>query len=146
MSGDAARFRIASAPSSTVLTGVTPDWRTIVVQCIGRRQAKSTTNLRGVINAIINNARPHVDTVDFDPEAMDATDLYKILCGAIVPRPIGLISTRSATGLLNVAPFSFFNAISHIPPLVCVSIAPTFPEGRRKDTLSNMMETREFVA
>lgn len=87
-----------------------------------------------------------VEKIEFDPEAMDRTSVYKILCGVVVPRPIGLIATRSRDGVPNVAPFSFFNAVSHVPPLVCVSIAPVLPAGRRKDTLANLTDTGEFVA
>lgn len=82
----------------------------------------------------------------FDPEKMDSTSVYKILAGAIVPRPIGLISTVGRDGGRNVAPFSFFNALSHIPPLIGISIAPVLPSGRQKDTLRNVRDTGEFVA
>ena len=64
----------------------------------------------------------------------------------IVPRPIGWISTLSADGVLNLAPFSFFNgALSHPPMVVFTSSAPA--EGGRpaKDTLLNIEETGEFV-
>ncbi|MDP7242387.1 MAG: flavin reductase family protein [Rhodospirillales bacterium] len=64
----------------------------------------------------------------------------------IVPRPIGWISTLSADGIANLAPFSFFNgALSHPPMVVFTSSAPA--EGGRpaKDTLVNIEETGEFV-
>jgi len=84
--------------------------------------------------------------MEFDPAAMQAADVYKIVAGCIVPRPIGFISTVSLGGINNAAPFSFFNAISHIPPMVCVSISKNYKENRRKDTLVNILDTREFVA
>ncbi len=55
------------------------------------------------------------------------------------PRPIGWISTRSAAGVLNLAPYSFFNAFNYVPPIVGFSsVGP-------KDTLRNVQETGEFV-
>lgn len=82
----------------------------------------------------------------YDPATTDRTSLYKIVAGVVVPRPIGLISTRGADGRNNVSPFSFFNALSDKPPYVCVSISRFNAEGRRKDTLQNIIDTREFVA
>lgn len=64
----------------------------------------------------------------------------------VVPRPIGWISTVSADGLVNLAPFSFFNSLSADPP--CVMFCPNgFKPGSRepKDTLTNVEATREFV-
>ena len=57
----------------------------------------------------------------------------------VTPRPIGWISTLSKTGVLNLAPYSFFNAISDRPPMVM------FSSIGRKDTLINIEETGEFV-
>ena len=84
--------------------------------------------------------------LELDPDKLDRPRVYKIIAGAVVPRPIGLISTMSGAGALNVAPFSWFNALSSDPPYVCVSIATHIPDGRPKDTLRNILETREFVA
>lgn len=83
--------------------------------------------------------------IDIDPERVDSKTVYKILTGCIVPRPIGWISTVSAAGVFNVAPFSFFNGISHIPPLVCFSPSVRTDQ-LPKDTLTNVMEVRDFVA
>ena len=55
------------------------------------------------------------------------------------PRPIGWISTRSAAGALNLAPYSFFNAFNYTPPIV------GFSSIGHKDTLRNIEETGEFV-
>lgn len=54
------------------------------------------------------------------------------------PRPIGWISSRSASGILNLAPYSFFNAFNYIPPIV------GFASIGAKDSLRNIEETREF--
>jgi flavin reductase (DIM6/NTAB) family NADH-FMN oxidoreductase RutF len=85
------------------------------------------------------------DKQGFDPEAMEKTAVYKIMAGCIVPRPIAFITTISGTGVRNAAPFSFFNCISTDPPLVCVSISPVVKTGEPKDTLANILETKEFV-
>ncbi|HVR48134.1 MAG TPA: flavin reductase family protein [Pseudorhodoferax sp.] len=55
------------------------------------------------------------------------------------PRPIGWVSTRSAAGQVNLAPYSFFNAFNYVPPIV------GFASIGRKDSLSNIEETGEFV-
>jgi len=69
---------------------------------------------------------------------------YKILASTIVPRPIAWVTTRSAEGAVNAAPYSFFNAMGHDPPVVVLGIL-AHGEGRLKDTSRNILETREFV-
>lgn len=63
----------------------------------------------------------------------------------VVPRPIGWISTVDANGQPNIAPFSYFNAVSDNPP--CVMFCPngTHQDGGAKDTLTNIKQTGEFV-
>lgn len=58
----------------------------------------------------------------------------------VAPRPIGWISTRSVTGVFNVAPYSFFNAFNDAPPILGFSCG-----GEHKDTLRNVTDTREFA-
>ena len=81
--------------------------------------------------------------IEIDPGAADGSAIYKILTGSVVPRPIGFISTVGRDGLPNAAPFSFFNAVSAAPPLVC--FAPSLRGGRPKDTLRNVSEVGDFV-
>jgi len=57
----------------------------------------------------------------------------------IAPRPIGWISTKSKAGVLNLAPYSFFNALNYTPPIIGFSVV-----GSRKDSLVNVQETGEF--
>jgi len=57
----------------------------------------------------------------------------------VAPRPIGWISSRSAAGVLNVAPYSFFNAFNYKPPII------GFASIGYKDSVRNIEETREFV-
>jgi flavin reductase (DIM6/NTAB) family NADH-FMN oxidoreductase RutF len=67
------------------------------------------------------------------------------MVGAIVPRPIAFVSTISARGVYNLAPFSFFTGISANPPVICFSPMVRGSDGQRKDTLQNIEATREFV-
>jgi flavin reductase (DIM6/NTAB) family NADH-FMN oxidoreductase RutF len=66
-------------------------------------------------------------------------DLYKLLTGIIVPRPIAFVSTKNAQGKPNVAPFSFFNAITSNPPIVMFAAGER--NGIKKDTIANIERT-----
>lgn len=77
------------------------------------------------------------------PETLDAKQAYKLLTGVIVPRPIAWVSTRSAQGVTNLAPFSYFTSVSNKPPMVGINIGQEY-EGR-KDTARNILETEQFV-
>ncbi|CAN0236815.1 unnamed protein product, partial [Discosporangium mesarthrocarpum] len=63
----------------------------------------------------------------------------------VTPRPVGFISTQDSSGVVNVAPFSYFNAMGHDPPVVAVSICRK-GQGQKKDTLNNIEASGEFVA
>ena len=80
-----------------------------------------------------------------DPHTQPYLNIYKLLIGSIVPRPIALVSTLSADGIRNLAPFSFFTGISSKPALICFCPGPRPADGARKDTLRNISMTREFV-
>jgi flavin reductase (DIM6/NTAB) family NADH-FMN oxidoreductase RutF len=80
-----------------------------------------------------------------DPKAERYQDIYKLLIGSIVPRPIALVSTISTEGVHNLAPFSYFTAISSKPALVCFCPGPRGADSARKDTLRNICTSREFV-
>jgi flavin reductase (DIM6/NTAB) family NADH-FMN oxidoreductase RutF len=79
------------------------------------------------------------------------SELYGILLNSVAPRPIAWVSTVSESGQLNLAPFSFFNAVCVDPPLLAFAPGlrpPRHPEARHgeaKDTLRNVRETKEFV-
>jgi len=79
-----------------------------------------------------------------DPSTLDTHAVYKLLIGAVVPRP--MVSSRSRDDVLNLAPYSFFNVASREPPMLSISIGPrTGGEDYAKDTLTNLRETQEFV-
>ncbi|MGQ9371701.1 flavin reductase family protein [Azospirillum sp. ST 5-10] len=77
------------------------------------------------------------------PAELEGDAAYKLLCGVVVPRPIAWVSTRSAAGVSNLAPFSCFTFVSHRPPMLGVSIGRR--PGGLKDTARNIHETGEFV-
>lgn len=74
----------------------------------------------------------------------DVVEVYQLLVGVVTPRPIAWVTTLSATGTVNLAPFSFFNAFGANPPIVVFS--PTLRrDGSKKDTLLNLEQLGEFV-
>jgi flavin reductase (DIM6/NTAB) family NADH-FMN oxidoreductase RutF len=79
------------------------------------------------------------------PEELSARELYKLMIGTVVPRPIAWVSTISRDGVRNLAPYSFFNAVSADPPVVCFAPSRKPAGDQRKDTLRNVEETGEFV-
>ncbi|HUI10451.1 MAG TPA: flavin reductase family protein [Bacteroidota bacterium] len=72
-------------------------------------------------------------------------DVYRLMTAIIVPRPIAFVSSLSRGGIRNLAPFSFFTAVSANPPVVCFAPMIRGRDGTRKDTLNNIEETGEFV-
>jgi flavin reductase (DIM6/NTAB) family NADH-FMN oxidoreductase RutF len=90
----------------------------------------------------------NLDPADFDPR-----QIYKLMTGIIVPRPVALVSTVDRDGVANLAPFSFFSGVGSNPPTVLFCPTLRAPGGApsklrsemRKDTLSNVEETGEFV-
>jgi flavin reductase (DIM6/NTAB) family NADH-FMN oxidoreductase RutF len=88
--------------------------------------------------------------VQFDPTVIDSAAMYKLLIGSVVPRPIAWVSSVDADGVRNLAPFSYFMAITHDPPTIAFSSGPRGAEigggvRGKKDTLHNVEATREFV-
>lgn len=79
-----------------------------------------------------------------DPSECAVLDVYKVLIGSVVPRPIAFVSTISPEGVLNLAPFSFFNAVCADPPMI-VFATGNKRGGLPKDTLRNIQQTGEFV-
>jgi flavin reductase (DIM6/NTAB) family NADH-FMN oxidoreductase RutF len=71
-------------------------------------------------------------------------DRYKILTAFVLPRPIAWVTTLGPTGVTNAAPFSFFNVFGEDPPLIMFAINKR-PDGRLKDTWTNIQRTGEFV-
>jgi flavin reductase (DIM6/NTAB) family NADH-FMN oxidoreductase RutF len=82
--------------------------------------------------------------MEFDFTELEPQSRYRLLTNFIGPRPIALVTTRSAAGHNNAAPMSFFNVFSHDPPLVVLGIQPQ-SSGVEKDTMVNIRRTGEFA-
>ena len=82
--------------------------------------------------------------LSYDPAAMTAHDRYKLLISLVIPRPIALVTTLGPTGVVNAAPFSFFNIFSEEPPL-CVLGLQARPGGGLKDTSTHIRDRGSFV-
>lgn len=81
--------------------------------------------------------------MQFDPNDLDYTAVYKLLTGSVIPRPIGWISTVDENGINNLAPFSYFNAVGEDPPHVMFSTVRG--NNTNKDTLNNVLSNKQFV-
>jgi flavin reductase (DIM6/NTAB) family NADH-FMN oxidoreductase RutF len=81
--------------------------------------------------------------MQFDPNELEHTAVYKLLTGSVIPRPIGWISSVSENGINNLAPFSYFNAVGEDPPHVMFSTGRG--NNTNKDTLNNILATKQFV-
>ena len=87
---------------------------------------------------------PVTDMLSLDPSKLDLTATYKLMVGGVLPRPIAFVTTLNANASVNLAPFSYFNAVSSNPPAIMFAIARK-PNGDKKDTLLNIERTGEFV-
>jgi flavin reductase (DIM6/NTAB) family NADH-FMN oxidoreductase RutF len=82
--------------------------------------------------------------VILDPEALRARDRYALLISAIVPRPIAFVTSLSEAGVVNLAPFSFFQGVAVTPPTVMIAVSRR-AGGAPKDSWSNIAATRDYV-
>jgi flavin reductase (DIM6/NTAB) family NADH-FMN oxidoreductase RutF len=82
--------------------------------------------------------------VIIEPDSAGFPNVYKVMIGSIVPRPIAFVSSISPDGIYNLAPFSFFTGVSVNPPVVCFCPLRK-ASGHRKDTLNNVERTGDFV-
>lgn len=83
-------------------------------------------------------------TITFDFAALNPRERYKLLIGAVVPRPIALVTTVDENGTVNAAPFSFFNCLSADPPILALGVEYR-PSGAQKDTGRNVRQTLGFT-
>lgn len=82
--------------------------------------------------------------VEWDPATRPSKENYRFLTSAVAPRPIAWVTTMDATGLVNAAPFSWFNTVCPDPPMVAIAIGSR-ADGTPKDTFRNIRDTGEFV-
>jgi flavin reductase (DIM6/NTAB) family NADH-FMN oxidoreductase RutF len=112
---------------------------------LGARSAKEVSKKSGPTDEDI------LDSMIASPSELSHSELYGLLLNSVAPRPIAWVSTLSATGQFNLAPFSFFNCVCVDPPLLAFAPGlrqpkqPQAREGEAKDTLRNIRETKEFV-
>jgi len=81
--------------------------------------------------------------IKIDPNSNTERENYKLLIGTIIPRPIAFVTTLNEEGLVNGAPFSYFNIVSSNPPMISLSIQRR--NGEMKDTARNILRDKEFV-
>lgn len=79
--------------------------------------------------------------MQFDPEKLEQSAIYKLLTGSIIPRPIAWISTLDKNGVNNLAPFSYFNIVGEKH----IMFSTAKKNGKNKDTLNNILQNNEFV-
>ena len=77
------------------------------------------------------------------PDGLSPRETYALMTSLVIPRPIAWVTSISPDGVVNVAPFSYFNGVTSRPPIIAVSIAPG--RGGAKDTARNIRATGEFV-
>lgn len=83
--------------------------------------------------------------MQFDMRALPMVTRYKIVNSTITPRPIAWITSQSVDGLVNAAPYSFFNCVGTEPPLVVLGLLKEPASRGLKNTASNIIATGEFV-
>lgn len=82
--------------------------------------------------------------MEINTSEIDRQEKYKLLIGSVLPRPIAWITSVSESGIVNAAPFSYFNVACIDPMMVSVAIIRK-PDGTQKDTVRNIAATKEFV-
>ncbi len=80
-----------------------------------------------------------------DPAAGPWNDAYRLITGAVIPRPIAFVATLGPDGTANLAPFSFFTVVCANPLTICFAPMRRGPAAEKKDTLKNIEATGEFV-
>jgi flavin reductase (DIM6/NTAB) family NADH-FMN oxidoreductase RutF len=90
-------------------------------------------------------ANPSAKMLSINPADHQVQEIYKLMVGLIVPRPVALVSTVDRDGVPNAAPFSFFSGVGSNPPTVLFCPSLRSSGDHRKDTLRNVEQTGEFV-
>ena len=81
----------------------------------------------------------------FNPKELELKEKHQLLLASVAPRPIGFTASKDTEGNINLAPFSYHNAFSSNPPIVGISPAFSGKTGKPKNTLSNIIATKEFT-
>eukprot|EP00878_Enallax_costatus_P004685 GHUV01004933.1.p1 GENE.GHUV01004933.1~~GHUV01004933.1.p1 ORF type:complete len:211 (+),score=50.69 GHUV01004933.1:316-948(+) len=123
--------------------------------------ALRTLGFRRLGRPAVHVSKPHPDWVPgqhqpppfdpdnrhvIDPATVPEAEIYPLVISAIVPRPIGFAATMAADGSVNLAPFSYFNVLSHNPVIVAFGVSRSaLRSGGKKDSFQNIEETKEFT-
>lgn len=78
-----------------------------------------------------------------DPSELSKRERYRLMTSSIIPRPIAFVTSIGSNGVVNAAPFSYFNGVTSSPPIISVSVG--YRKGTAKDTARNIRESGEFV-
>ena len=81
----------------------------------------------------------------YDPKKLTFQQTHKLMIGSIIPRPIAFVATTSNEKINNIAPFSYFNGVCSNPPTIMFAPARRGWDGKEKDTLVNIRDTKEFT-
>lgn len=82
--------------------------------------------------------------LSLDPSTQTERENYKLLTSSIIPRPVAFVTSLSKEGVLNAAPFSYFNIVAANPPLISISVQRK-SDGMQKDTARNIQDLEAFV-
>ena len=82
---------------------------------------------------------------EIEIDSLNSQELYNLLTSTITPRPIAFVSTKDSSGQDNLSPFSFFNVFSVTPPVVVFSPVNRISDNSKKDTLKNVIKSKECV-
>ena len=82
---------------------------------------------------------------EIEIDSLNSQELYSLLTSTITPRPIAFVSTKDSSGQDNLSPFSFFNVFSVTPPVVVFSPVNRISDDSKKDTLKNVINSKECV-
>ncbi len=83
--------------------------------------------------------------INIKPKEIESRMFYRLLSGIVGPRPIAVVSSCNKQGIINLAPFSFFNVMSINPPVLVFSPLRRLRTNTTKDTLNNVREVEEVV-
>ncbi len=87
---------------------------------------------------------PESDTIAFDLSTLSSSDAYRLVTSVVVPRPIAWVTSVGDDGIVNAAPYSFFNILGSTPPIVGIGVGYR-GTGAPKDTARNAVARGEFV-
>lgn len=88
---------------------------------------------------------PGYHIIEIGKTEVKAGDLYKVMCGNIAPRPVALVGTYNEQGLPNLAPISWYQMVSHDPPMAMISFGGSGAEGKLKDSDRNIRRNKCYT-